>query len=140
MKIVFKYRTLFKKAYTCFIYKSGRSWQISTSCFYFVECVLDESNRQSWWPSDCIQPRRTNNTKRKILYKKFWTMLCHRGVFNDPTYLDRKAFAIARDRQRNFMWHNRGTQGVLLPNCVIQKVREWCPNPPNIQYMGHLWF
>ena len=45
-------------------------------------CVLDKSNRQSWWPSDCIQPRRTNNTKRKILYKNFWTMLCHRGVLS----------------------------------------------------------
>ena len=26
-------------------------------------CVLDESNRQAWLPSDCIQPKRTNNTK-----------------------------------------------------------------------------
>ena len=104
-------------------------------------CVLDEGNRQSWWPSDCFQPKRTNNTKRKILYKKFWTMLCHRGVFNDPVYIERKSFAIARDKQRNyFLWHNRGTQRDLLPNCVIQQVREWCPNPPNVQYMGHLWF
>ena len=104
-------------------------------------CVLDKTNRQTWWPSDNFHPKKSNSTKRKILYKKFWTMLCHRGVFNDPIYVERKSSAIARDRQRNYyMWHNKGTQRDLLPNCVVQKVRAWCPNPPNMQYMGHLWF
>ena len=45
-------------------------------------CVTDETNRQSWWPTENSTARKTNNTKRKILYKKFWTMLCHRGVFS----------------------------------------------------------
>ena len=104
-------------------------------------CVLDESNRQSWWPSVNSSERRTNNTKRKILYKKFWTMLCHRGVFENQVYIQRKSEAISRDRQRNFfMWHQRGTQRDLLPNCVIEQVRQWYPNPPSVSYVGHLWF
>lgn len=96
-------------------------------------CVLDESNRQTWWPLDNMVAKRTNNATRKILYKKFWTMLCHRGVFQNPTYIERRSAAIARDKQRNyFVWHNRGSQRDLLPNC--------CSESSLVQYMGHLWF
>ena len=100
-------------------------------------CVTDETNHQSWWPSLNSSVRKTNNIKRKILYKKFWTMLCHRVVFQTQTYMDRKSEAISRDRQRNyFMWHKRGTQRDILPNCVIHEVREWFPNPPSVSYVG----
>ena len=102
-------------------------------------CVTDETNRQSWWPSENPSARQTNSIKRKILYKKFWTMLCNRGIFQTQT--DRKSEAISRDRQRNsFMWHQRGTQRDILPNCVIQQVREWFQNPPSVSYVGHFWF
>jgi len=103
-------------------------------------CVMDDINRQSWWPtSNCIA-KSGNRTIRKRLYKKFWTMLCHRGVWNEERYVQRKERALSRDRRyRHFEWLTNACKRDLMPNCVILCVRDWYPNPEGQSYMGHLW-
>ena len=60
-------------------------------------CVVDDTNRQLWWPENPKPASSKNNKNRKMLYKKFWTMLCHRGVWQDRHYVERKSRAISLD-------------------------------------------
>lgn len=103
-------------------------------------CVLDKSNEQSWWPNRTALPKKGNRALRRKLYKKFWTMLCHRGVWKDDRYVQRKLSAIARDRRHHhFVWLSNTHRRDLMPNCVIRQVRKWFPNLPGQEYVGHLW-
>jgi hypothetical protein len=47
-----------------------------------------------------------NSGLRKEHYKRFWTMLLHRGVWNDDRYIVMKVDAMSRDprRQRYKFW------------------------------------
>ena len=95
-------------------------------------CVMDEANRQLWWPQIPCLPSRRNNAKRKKTYKKFWTMLCHRGVWDDERYVARKSAAVRRDSRRNmYVWQVHGYKRDIMPDCVIRQVREWFPNLEN---------
>jgi len=99
-------------------------------------CITDELHRQMWWETENTAPSRQNHSLRKERYKGFWTMLFHREVFNDERYKARKLRALQEDPSRKkLMWHRRD----LLPKCVLQLVRGWFPNPPDIPYMGHMW-
>ena len=99
-------------------------------------CITHEQNRQRYWPQQQQPANRINNRERRLLYKKFWTMLYHRRVWRDARYLARKEEALGRDgRRQNFIWHRRD----IMPNCVTTLVRQWYPNPQTIPYMGHMW-
>ena len=103
-------------------------------------CIVHDMHRQLWWPQQAKPASSQNNKCRKVLYKKFWTMLSHRGVWQDGRYVDRKSRAIRIDvRRRRFLWQTVGMKREIMPNCVIRQVREWFPNPDNLPYMGHLW-
>ena len=103
---------------------------------YCKPCITSENNRQMWWEDECHPARRINHSLRKESYKKFWTMLFHRGVFLDERYQSIKQAALKRDpRCKNMVWHRRD----ILPKCVLELVRMWFPNPPNMPYMGHMW-
>ena len=107
-------------------------------CIYCLckPCITSERNRQMWWESQNHPARRNNNLLRKDKYKKFWTMLFHRGVFLDERYISLKQEALRRDpNQRNMIWHRRD----ILPKCVLEIVRGWFPNPKGVAYMGHMW-
>ena len=60
-------------------------------------CITDNRFRQLWWPVDCQPARRRNHGIRKGLYRKFWTMLYHRGIWADEEYLQRKIIAFGLD-------------------------------------------
>ena len=99
-------------------------------------CVTDERHRQFWWEDHPHQPHSRNPKKRKAHYKKFWTMLLHRGVFQDERYKQRKSIAMGRDpRFRKYVYHRRD----IMPNCVLKCVRTWLPNLPGVSYLGHMW-
>ena len=99
-------------------------------------CITDGRNRQMWWPSEPALPDRRNTSFRKEKYKFFWTMLFHRGVFLDERYRERKLNVLQLDpRFTNVASHRRD----ILPECVVNLVRVWFPNPKNIPYMGHRW-
>jgi hypothetical protein len=100
-------------------------------------CITSEKNKQSWWPTMPSAPHRLNSQSRKTCYNKFWTMMFHRGVWQDRRYKQRKSVALGLDPTNNqYVWlHKRD----LMPDCIIKLVREWYPNPTSVPYMGHLW-
>lgn len=54
-------------------------------------CITDDINRQLWWEMEPFRPPHPRNSKlRKEKYKRFWTMLLHRGVWSDPRYTEKK--------------------------------------------------
>ena len=100
-------------------------------------CVTDDSNRQLWWEIAPKPSSKKNNKLRKPVYKRFWTMLFHRRAFLDVRYSARKAQALGLNpRRKKYQWLHRRD---LLPNCVLDIVRQWYPNPLNMPYMGHKW-
>lgn len=102
-------------------------------------CITDETNRQMWWETEVYQPHKRNSSMRKTHYKKFWTMLLHKGVWNDPRYLVRKEAAAMQDPRRKIAPWIGPTKSIrdIMPDCVLQLVRGWLPNPSSIPYMGH---
>ncbi|CAG2188058.1 unnamed protein product [Mytilus edulis] len=112
--------------------------QESPECSYCLcrPCITDEQNRQMWWENENCAPHERNSFLRKDKFKRFWTNLFHRGVWNDPRYLRRKRDALKRDRpRRKYTYHRRD----LIPKCVLELVRKWFPNPSCQEYMGHKW-
>ena len=78
-------------------------------------CVTVETNRQVWWAIENSTAHSSNHQLRKRAYFKFWTMLYHRGAWQDRRYLDKK-------RQR------LPTSGLfkreIMPTCVLSMVRR----------------
>lgn len=92
-------------------------------------CVT--TNPQSWLGNG--RPARVgNNTIRKRLYRKYWTMLDRRGLWYFPEYLDRKEQAMKEAKVQL-------TQREIMPDCVLKQVRNLYPNPKGVTYMGHNW-
>lgn len=104
-------------------------------------CITNEENRQPWWEAQNRPPRQNNHSKRKKKYRLFWIMLGHRGIWNHPTYLERKLQALNLENNGRRFVYNTAKNYVrdIMPNCVIDKVREWLPNLPSQPYMGHKW-
>lgn len=99
-------------------------------------CITSETNRQFWWETDEAPPSGNNHGLRKEKYKRFWTMMFHRGVWDEPRYKLKKQIALQSDpRLRNYVWHRRD----IMPKCVLTTVRQWLPNPEGLPYMGHMW-
>lgn len=104
-------------------------------CFC-TPCITDDQRRQAWWPQNPAVPHVLNSQDRKKCYKSFWTMIWQRAAFRDVRYRQRKEEALRRDGQRRqYLYHRRD----IMPNCVVELVRNWYPNPKDIPYMGHLW-
>lgn len=109
------------------------SRQECSKCFC-QPCVMDSSNRQSWWPTQQCQPNTKNFKERYKLYRVFFNMLFFRQVFSDPRYKERKQLALNLSK-KVMKFSNRD----IIPDCVVHRVRYWFPNPPKMSYVGHLW-
>ena len=112
--------------------------QSEEECIYCFcrPCITNERNRQMWWHTQAEAPHQRNSGFRKEHYKRFWTMLLHRGAWNDDRYILMKQDAMSRDRRtQRFDWHRRD----IMPKCVVSLVRQWFPNPGGFPYMGHMW-
>ena len=62
------------------------------------------------WHTQQEEPHQRNSAIRKehYNYKRFWTMLLHRGAWNDDRYLLMKTDAMSRDpRRQKFEWLKR---------------------------------
>ena len=100
-------------------------------------CITSEQNKQLWWPDRLHTPSIHNNKPRKDAFKRFWTMLYHRNVWLDERYIVRKREALDADpRYHHYTWIHRRD---IMPDCVLDCVRTWYPNPKNVPYMGHKW-
>ena len=115
----------------------------AAECVYCLcrPCITDASNQQLWWDSEPQEAHERNSVIRKGLYKRFWTMLFHRGAWLDPRYKQKKADALQQDKNRqHYVWGGgKAHKRDIMPDCVLQCVRSWYPNPPRLQYMGHRW-
>ena len=99
-------------------------------------CITSDQHKQFWWADLPESPKRTNSKLRKTAYRKFWTMLYHRGIWNSQDYKDRKTRSLGYDPDRSrCIYHRRD----IMPVCVITCVRQWYPNPVSVPYMGHMW-
>jgi len=104
-------------------------------------CITSEDNRQMWWEDRNHAAHDWNNGLRREHYKRFWTMLYHRQVWQDERYIARKNSALEQDPHHTlYAWgggykHRRD----LMPECVLKLVRGWFPKPPHKNYMGHKW-
>ena len=97
-------------------------------------CVTND--RQQWLGQGA--PKHVRNSGiRKERYKKFWTLLSRKGAWLDSRYLTKKSALMGRnDTQESCsVW----TKRELMPDCVLNLVRELYPNPDNRPYMGHKW-
>ena len=70
-----------------------------------------------------------NAVIRKTLYRKFWTLLCRRGTWLDPRYIERKSLVMRVERAVV-------SKRELIPDCVLRLVRGMYPNP---QHRKYLW-
>lgn len=94
--------------------------------------MVDEKNRQLWWPDHNEEPKCANASQRKRLYQRFWSMLQNCGAWQDTRYLRKK---VAKGGKKSFTWHRRE----VMSDCVLRQCRLWLPNPEKISYMGHKW-
>lgn len=78
-------------------------------------------------PNGRCDARITNHTKRRKDYKWYWKTLKDNGLWDNPTYLEKKQqLGCLIDDVRE-----------VMPHCVIKDVRDRWPNPPNVPYQGH---
>ncbi|OWF50015.1 hypothetical protein KP79_PYT00924 [Mizuhopecten yessoensis] len=98
--------------------------------------ITNESNKQLWWETEKVEQHKRNSALRKEKYKRFWTNLFHRKVWKYPRYTERKKQALSTDlRKTKYVYHRRD----LIPKCILELVRFWFHNPPNVPYKGHMW-
>ena len=107
-------------------------------------CITAETNRQLWWETEVVAAQASNSSTRKNHYKRFWTMLLHKGAWSDPRYKARKQESLRQDPNRQLSaWIGPSTTQSqyrdIMPDCVLKCVRDWLPNPPSQAYMGHKW-
>lgn len=83
-------------------------------CLYCLCCPCVTSAPQSWLGNG-HPPRPGNNLICKKIYRKFWSMLDHRGLWNNPLYLQKK---------HNLMQdaHIELTVREIMPECVLNLV------------------
>ena len=99
-------------------------------------CITDLVNKQMWWPNENAIAHSQNRGIRNTVYKKFWSMMHNRHMWSEPRYLERKKTALQRDlRMKHFKWHKRE----IMPNCILETVRNWFPKTENEEYVGHHW-
>jgi hypothetical protein len=119
----------------------SREGEIECEYCFCCPCVTSEDNRQFWWEVENSNPQGENSQRRKHHYKRFWVMLLHRNIWNDPRYLERKAQALGLNGNvQDCAWsgpsrHRRD----IMPACVLKLVRSWLPNPVSRPYLGHQW-
>lgn len=88
------------------------------------------------WLGQGQTARPGNNDIRKNRYKKFWKRMNDRHAWADDRYLAKKAAAQGGDIE-NHAWLPSVRE--IMPDCVLELVRELYPNPKGQRYMGHKW-
>lgn len=106
--------------------------QICQHCF-LSPCVT--VCRQSWLGHGAV-PHFRNAPLRKKKYKLFWKIISERGGWLHPNYVKKKQELLNRGMDDSIVW----TPREIMPECVLNLVRELYPNPPGQPYMGHKWW
>ena len=105
-------------------------------CFC-APCIVDEANRQRWWPVQNAFPDTRNRKKRLETYKLFWAAMQNRDAWKDPRYQRKKREALQRDPHFSaYVWYHRRD---IMPSCIVKQVRRWWPKEDSEEYVGHMW-
>ncbi|VDI37465.1 Hypothetical predicted protein [Mytilus galloprovincialis] len=100
--------------------------------YCFITPCVATSNITAPWVGNGQPPSNANPQIRKGIYRRFWKCINNMYGWLLPQYLDKKK------RVGGGEWvvmHQRE----IMPECVLELVRELYPNPVGIQYMGHMW-
>jgi hypothetical protein len=92
---------------------------------YCSPCVTQQAEGQSWFNDVALQPHKRNSPLRKVIYRRFWTIINRFGGWRDPLYMDKKQrlLAAARGRQVDFETLVRLCRDVeIMPDCVLDLV------------------
>ena len=96
--------------------------------------------RQSWLVQR-KRPHRGNCATRRRMYKKFWSVLYHRDAWKHPQYIHKKQQHLVASFPET-VWETgigHHTDREIMPDCVLELVRDLYPNPPGQPYTGHRW-
>lgn len=106
---------------------------------YLRPCAI--THRQGWLEK-AQPPKLSNRNIRKKMYKKFWSVMDHRGAWREPRYTRKKYNEMRREiPDDDLVWENAvgNHQREIMPDCVLKFVRGMYPNPAEYAYMGHRW-
>ena len=103
-------------------------------CHYCLCKPCVTINPQSWLGNKT--PAHVRNSRiRKEKYKKFWSLLSNQSVWIDPRYQRRKLRLLRRNENSGYVW----TKREIMPDYILELVREFYPNSENKPYIGHQW-
>jgi hypothetical protein len=112
----------------------------SDSCPYcFLQpCVI--THRQSWLIGR-KESHTGNRAIRRRMYKKFWSTLYHRDAWKHPLYLMKKQEDLIACFPETVWETGSGhhTDREIMPDCLLNLVRDLYPNLPGQPYTGHKW-
>ena len=94
-------------------------------CF-LTPCV---TVREHYWLGEGQPAHPDNHGIRRIKYKSYWKTINNLGGWLDQRYIEKKVAAGGAVHDKRD----------LMPNCVVNQLRQLYPNPANMQYMGHMW-
>ena len=95
-------------------------------------CFLDPciTSHGHHWLGDGRHACEANSGIQRAKYAKYWKCISNRGGWNLDMYLAKKV-----STPEGSVLHRRE----IMPECVVNQVRELYPNPGRIPYMGHKW-
>jgi hypothetical protein len=66
--------------------------------------------------------------------------MTNRGAWEDNRYKVKKIQALGLDgRMRHYRWLGNGRKREIMPDCILQCVRNWLPKTDDEEYVGHRW-
>lgn len=111
----------------------GESLQLEEGQCPFCLLMPCIATHQQDWMGPRQPPRPGNNLIRKDRYRRYWKTLSRAGAWNLPLYLAKKQASMAGN-ERVIISRE------IMPDCVVELVRQHFPNPIGIPYMGHKWW
>ncbi len=91
------------------------------------------------WVGKGQKPTHNNSGLRKVIYKKFWFQLNGLGAWDKVRYKLKKRQALLAHFGNDYIWIGNAEKRDIIPECVLQFVRNLYPNPPGQSYMDHKW-
>jgi len=104
----------------------------------FLPLCITKMRYQSWMPTRNKAPCMENHLDRKEMYGRYWGTLKNEGAFILEAYIQKKRNCLLQLPPH--LRRRRKTVRDILPQCVINRVHKWYPNPENVPYMGHYWY
>ena len=107
------------------------SEEICTFCYLSPCCTSYDHDFVGQGQEACNE----NPEIRKVRYRKYWNVISNLGGWNKAAYQQKKRRLAGQSKERVGVWHRRE----IMPDCVLNQLRELYPNPSGKAYVGHKW-